>query len=214
MSASNKPRKAKQRALAVAGMLMALFAMGTVTVWKNNPTIEPLGYVALVAMLILLRAFNVSRRRAAGTKGERPGGSEASNRVLRTVGILVVLAGLALAAVGLLGHFWGVLGFMGLAVAGIGILFVRISFDRPPSPGTASGEEALPKAVRRFDRLALAAGIALVPINVFSFAYLRLDASHGWHQAWPLDTFVAVLLVSIVVWPYLLGRAYVRWLRG
>ena len=203
---------AKWWAVWTAQMLVIVFVFAAFTVWQDDSTIHLLGYAALGVMLILFRALVVLGRRTAGAGGKRPVDLEAakrSNRVFRTVGIALVLLGIVLVAVGFLSHSGAILG-LSLGGAITGIVLVRHSFDRAPSPDATSGEEAVPKTISRFDHLMRAAGIALVPLAVFSFASLFL---YGYHAAWPLYTFVAVGLASLLVWPYLLARAYGRWLK-
>jgi hypothetical protein len=199
-----------------AAILVSAFALAAFSVGWHNPTIRFLGYVALLAMPFLLRAVVVLGRRTAGDGGERPTHPEAAkrpNRGPRTVGIGVVLLGLILFAVGLLNHRWAVVG-CGLLVVMAGVLLVRISFDHVAgAPGGGSAGEVVSEGIGKFDHLMRATGIALVPVAVLSLASLYLDAAHGYHEAWPLYTIFVVALASALVWPYLLARAYGRWLR-
>ncbi len=207
MIASRKPRGAKLWVLFTMEMLLCLFAGGAFAGWWGNFI---LGEVALVVSFVLLRPLLVLGRRAAGAGADRPGGLQAAKRPkrgLRTVGIALVVVGLVLLAAGFLSHSGSeaVPGF-GLASVIAGILCVWNSFDRVPSPGTTT-------AVKRFNRIMRIIGIALVPLMAFSTLALFLDAAHGHHEAWPLYTFVAVGLVSGLVWSYLVARAYGKWLR-
>lgn len=215
VTALGELRAPGRRALRTAAVLVPAFALAAFSVGWQNPTIRFLGYVALVAMPFLIRAVVVLGRRTTGDGGERPTHPEAAkrpNRATGTVGIGVALLGLALFAVGLLSHRWAVVD-CGLLVVMAGVLLVRISFDHVAgSPGWAAGV-AVSQGVGKFDRLMRAAGIALVPVAVLSLAALYLDAAHGYHEGWPVDTFFAVALASALVWPYLFARAYGRWLR-
>ena len=215
MSAPRKPRGAKLRALWFGFLLLSLFIIASASVWRDNPTINLLGYCCIVIMPFLYRFLLVSGGRAAGAGADRTEGSQAAkrpNRGTKTVGIVLVVVGIVLFAVGFLSHSAAIFVY-GLASAILGIVLVRNAFDRVPSPGTASVEEVVPKTVGRFDRIMRATGIALVPLMVLSFAFLHLDAAHGYREAWPFYTFCAVGLASLLVWPYLVARAYGRWLR-
>ena len=212
VTASRRRLGTKWWGLWTLALLLSLFAFAAFSIGWDNPTIRLLGYVALVVMPFLIRAVVVLGRRAAGAAGERQGGSEAlkhTDRAVRIAGIGLVLLGLVLLLAG--SPSWAT-SLRGLVVAMAGVLLVRISLDRA-APAAGSGEAAGFKAIRRFDRLMRAVGIALMPLMAFSLAFLYLDAASGYHQRWPLYTFFIVALASALVWPYLVARAFGKLLR-
>lgn len=164
------------------------------------------GWLILVGGLLcwIAKVAQDRARRAQSTDGgERPVSTALwrSNRMVRTIGMALVLVGIALFVAGSFTHSWTPR-IYGLLAAFLGVIFVRASFDRMLSPGTGDDEE-VPKAVRRFDRVMWIIGIALVPVAAFSLASLFL---YGYHAAWPLYTFVVVAVICTLVWAYLFAR--------
>ncbi len=189
---------------------VALYAEGY---HSHDPAMRQFGSSAIMVGVLFALWGSAARARARRAQsadgGERQvPAAKQSNRVMRTVGIALILLGLILCAMGAVNHGWDVLGY-GLLGATAGALLVRTSFDRGVPPGAEGGEEVAPKAITRFDYLMRLIGVALVPLMALSAVALFLSPPAS-GELWPLYAFVIVGLTCTLVWAYLFGRLLTR----
>ncbi len=199
----------------VASLMVALGAILFAVGYHNHDSSSrEVGLlVEMVGVFLLMRA-SVVRDRARRAQSQSTDGGETPvpttsrlNRIIRVLGTGFVLLGVVLFAVGSFAHGWTPR-IYGLLAAFLGVVFIRGSFDRMPSPGT-SLDKAVPKAVKRFDRVMRVIGIILVPLLPFSTVAFFLTPPTS-HEAWPLYTFLLVGLACTLVWSYLFARLIVR----
>ena len=220
---SNFQGKTPRRALALITLAVLMGVVGAALYAEGYRTHDSAmrqagSWAIVIGALLAARASAVrarARRARSTDGGERPVPTAArrSNRIIRIIGIGFVLLGIALFAAGSFAHNWTPRVY-GLLAAFGGVLFARASFDRVPSPGTDSGEEAVPKAVRRFDRVTRIIGIGLVPLMAFSAVALYHSAATGYHEVWPVYTSFVIAVMCALVWAYLLARLIVRLVVG
>jgi drug/metabolite transporter (DMT)-like permease len=126
------------------------------------------------------------------------GGTLGKMHVLRLLAVLLGLLGVVLFV--LESHNFVIRSFGLLAILA-SVQLVRVSRALTPSYGRLD----LPGS-NRPGRIMWFVGIGLLPLAVFSFWLLHIDALHGGHAVWPVFVFAGVVLAGAGVWGYIIAK--------
>lgn len=131
-------------------------------------------------------------------------GSMNKRHGLFVLGLIVLLAGGLLAAVGFNEWMYWSIGFV-MCVVGVGLMRVSKVQDltEPHSVGSATASAMVRQ---RPGRVVWALGAASALAVAISLAALYIDALDGYRWAWPVYAFVGCALIGTLVWSYLFAK--------